>query len=98
MTELRAAARPAKANLGRARLVVILLSGLAFAGSLAGVSMAHPATQGASPAKVAPASRAPAQLESTAQLQARLETVPRLQRPARPQMPPLRPLVRTRGS
>ena len=92
--------RPSKAFLERAKLTAIALSVVAFVGSLAGVIVATPNTKqaidGLQPAISAPA---PSSSANVPQLDSQLSnTEAPLVLPARPQMPSLRPLTRTRGS
>jgi hypothetical protein len=92
MTETRRAGRPNKASRGRIKVFAVILSVVAFIGSLAGIAIANPAT-GNRVAQVAQ----PAVVLQAPDLQAQL-TAGSLVLPARPQMPRIRPMTRTRGS
>jgi hypothetical protein len=92
MTETRRGRRPNKALLGRIKIVAVILSILAFVGSLAGVAIANPAT----------ANRTVKVTQGLA-----ISPVPGIQTPpnignlvipTQPQMPRIRPMTRTRGS
>jgi hypothetical protein len=94
MTETRRSRRPSKVALKRIKVLAIILSFVAFVGSLAGVAIANPAT----------ANRQTAVVQSVAVGQSQ---VPSIQAPsnggnfflpAAPQMPRVRPMTRTRGS
>jgi hypothetical protein len=92
MTETSRKRRPNKAFLGRIKILAVILSIVAFVGSLAGVAIANPATanrtvQVAQGVAISPASgiQAPSSIGG-------------LVIPAQPQMPRIRPMTRTRGS
>lgn len=94
MTEARRAGRPrtSKAFLGRIKVLAVIVSVVAFVGSLVGVAIANPATANRSAAASQPA----VVLQATD-----LGVQPSagsLILPAQPQMPRIRPMTRTRGS
>jgi hypothetical protein len=92
MTEPRRSARPTKTNLFRVKIMAIVLSGVAFIGSLAGVALTNPATQLiAAPIVQQVASQQPSATLSQPGSGS-------LTLPTRPQALNVRPLTRTRGS
>jgi hypothetical protein len=84
--------RPTKASLGRVKVLAVILSFVAFIGSLAGVAIANPATANRS-AQVAQLSA----VAQTPDFQAE-SSGGSFVMPSRPQMPRVRPMTRTRGS
>jgi hypothetical protein len=92
MTDTRRAKRPSKASLARAKLVAVVLSVLAFIGSLATVAIANPATRNRALPAVQSVVIQPPLGQGTGL------DVGSLVLPVQPQMPRLRPLTRTRGS
>jgi hypothetical protein len=93
MTETsRQGSRHSKASLGRIKLLAVILSVVAFIGSLAGVAIANPGTSNRPVQTVQPAAgrRSP-------NLQG-LSSDEGLVVPSRPSLPRVRPMTRTRGS
>jgi hypothetical protein len=92
MTETRRAGHPKKAFYGRIKVLAVVLSIVAFVGSLAGIAVANPATGNRS----APSGQPPVAVQA---LNLRMQSsAGNLVLPARPQMPRVRPMTRTRGS
>ena len=92
MTEPRRSRRPTKTSLFRVKVVTVVLAGAAFVGSLAGITLANPAT----------GNRSFSVVQQTAALQPpalsdQTSNGP-LVLPAFPQTLRIRPLARTRGS
>ena len=92
MTEASRGRRPNKAFLGRIKVVAVILSLVAFAGSLAGVAIANPATANRQTAKAQPAA-----IGRVARIQGQ-SSGGSLAAPSRQQLPRVRPMTRTRGS
>jgi hypothetical protein len=92
MTEKSRPRRPTKASLGRIKILAVILSFVAFVGSLAGVAIANPATAHR-PAQVAELSA----IAQNPDLQVQ-SSGGSLVMPSRPQLPRVRPMTRTRGS
>jgi hypothetical protein len=92
MTETRQAGRPNKALPGRIKIAAVILSVVAFIGSLAGVAIANPATANRQAQVVQSASN------GRAQGLGRQSGDESLLIPSRPRMPSVRPMTRTRGS
>jgi hypothetical protein len=92
ITETRRGRRPKKAVLGRIKILAVILSIVAFAGSLAGVAIANPATANRQPPAVQPVA-----LGGASGIQQQLNDGS-LVIPSAPQMPRFRPMTRTRGS
>ncbi len=92
MTEPRRSARPTKTNLFRVKVMAIVLSGVAFVGSLTGVALTNPATRLTS----APIGEQIAILQPSATLSQ--PGSGSLTLPTRPQTLNIRPLTRTRAS
>ncbi len=92
MTEPRRAPRPTKAHLFRVKVMAVVLAGVAFAGSLIGVSQGNPATRLTAAATGGQA----ALLQPSATLSQ--PGIGSLLLPARPQALNVRPLTRSRGS
>jgi hypothetical protein len=92
MAETGRGRRPSKAHLKRIKLLAVILSIVAFIGSLAGVAIANPGTanrsvQAAQPVAIVQDSGSRGRLNNES-----------LVIPSRPQMPRVRPMTRTRGS
>jgi hypothetical protein len=92
MTETGRAGRPNKAALARIKVLAVILSIVAFIGSLAGVAIANPATGSRSQQAVQSVAIAP-----DPNLQAQSSNGS-LFVPGRTQLPRVRPMTRTRGS
>jgi len=92
MTETSQGCRPRKASLGRIKLLAVILSIVAFIGSLAGVAIANPGT-----ANRPVQAMQPAAIRQSPGLQG-LSSEGGLVAPSRPSLPRVRPMTRTRGS
>jgi hypothetical protein len=92
MTETRRGRRPNKALLGRIKIVAVILSIVAFVGSLAGVAIANPATANRTVQVAQNVAISPAPGIQTP------PSIGSLVIPTQPQMPRIRPMTRTRGS
>ena len=92
MTETSQGWRPRKASLGRIKLLAVILSIVAFIGSLAGVVIANPGT-----ANRPVQAMQPAAIRQSPDLQG-LSSDGGLVAPSRPSLPRVRPMTRTRGS
>jgi hypothetical protein len=92
MTETSQGRRPRKASLGRIKLLAVILSIVAFIGSLAGVAVANPETVNRPVQAVRPAA-----IRQGPDLQG-LSSEGSLVAPSRPPLSRVRPMTRTRGS
>jgi hypothetical protein len=92
MTETGRAGRRNRASLGRIKVLAVILSIVAFIGTLAGVAITNPATAQRSQQVVQTAS-----LSQNPDIQAQSSGEGRFV-PSRAQLPRLRPMTRTRGS
>jgi hypothetical protein len=92
MAETRRARRPNKAFLGRIKVLAVILSFVAFVGSLAGVAIANPATANRQVATIQPV-----EIGQVSGIQGQSSGEMRVM-PSRPQLPRVRPMTRTRGS
>jgi hypothetical protein len=92
MNETVRSRRPTKASLGRIKLLAVILSFVAFIGSLAGVAIANPATANRSAPAVQPVA-----VDRALGIQRQFNSGS-LAIPSQPQLPRVRPMTRSRGS